>query len=132
MCAPQHGLWSWNQELARCRDPTRFCIGDKEDSARSRASFHADEHEQPRVNVPEGGRRKEAEELDVKVMKTSRTVLGAEHPHTLTSISNLALTYWNQGRWKEAERLSVKVIETMRTALGAEHPDTPKSMATLA
>ncbi|OHW96949.1 TPR domain protein, partial [Colletotrichum incanum] len=36
------------------------------------------------------GRWKEAEELDVRVMETSSRVLGDEHPHTLTSMANLA------------------------------------------
>ncbi|KAF8878595.1 hypothetical protein CPB84DRAFT_329274 [Gymnopilus junonius] len=31
-----------------------------------------------------------------------------EHPNTLSSISNLAATYWNQGRWKEAEDLGFR------------------------
>ena len=32
-------------------------------------------------------------------METSKRVLGAEHPDTLTSMANLASTYQNQGRW---------------------------------
>jgi Tetratricopeptide repeat len=28
-----------------------------------------------------------------------------EHPDTLTSMGNLASTYWNQGQWAEAEEL---------------------------
>ena len=55
-----------------------------------------------------------------------------EHPDTLTSMANLASTYWNQGRWKEAEELDVQVMETRKRMLGAEHPDTLTSMANLA
>ncbi|KAI0615824.1 TPR-12 multi-domain protein, partial [Pyrenophora tritici-repentis] len=51
------------------------------------------------------GRWKEAEELQVQVLQTSKRVLTDEHPDTLSSMNNLALTYWNQGRWKEAEEL---------------------------
>lgn len=47
-------------------------------------------------------------------------MLGAEHPSTLTSIANLASTFWNQGRWKEAEDLFVQVIETSLRMLGAQ------------
>ncbi len=47
---------------------------------------------------PNQGRWKEAEELDVQVMETSRRVLGAEHPDTLTSMNNLAWTWKSQGR----------------------------------
>jgi hypothetical protein len=37
------------------------------------------------------------EELEVQVMETIKRVLGAEHPSTLTSMGNLAATYWNEG-----------------------------------
>ena len=40
-------------------------------------------------------------------METRNTKLGADHPSTLKSTGNLALTYWNQGRWEEAEKLEV-------------------------
>jgi hypothetical protein len=36
------------------------------------------------------GRWKEAEELEVQVMEASKRVLGDEHPHTLTSMTNVA------------------------------------------
>ncbi len=65
-------------------------------------------------------------------METSKTKLGADHPDTLTSMANLALTYWSQGRWAEAEKLEVEVMETRKTKLGADHPDTLMSMANLA
>jgi hypothetical protein len=74
----------------------------------------------------------EAEEQFVQVMETSKRVLGLEHPHTLISIGNLALTYWDQGRWKEAEELGVQVMETSKRVLGAEHPNTLSSMNNLA
>ncbi|KAN0083774.1 kinesin light chain 3 [Elaphomyces granulatus] len=48
------------------------------------------------------GRGTEAEKLDVQVMETSKTVLGSEHPDTLTSMASLATTYQYQGRWTEA------------------------------
>jgi len=35
------------------------------------------------------GHWKQAEELEVQVMQTSKRVLGEEHPHTLSSIDNL-------------------------------------------
>ena len=48
-------------------------------------------------------------------METSKTKLGADHPNTLTSMANLASTYWHQGRWGEAEKLFVEVMETSKT-----------------
>ncbi|KAN0082027.1 hypothetical protein V8E54_003325 [Elaphomyces granulatus] len=61
-----------------------------------------------------------------------KTVLGPEHPDTLTSMNNLALTYQKQGRWTAAEMLLVQVIEARKTVLGPEHPDTLTSMNNLA
>jgi hypothetical protein len=62
----------------------------------------------------DGGRWKEAEKLDVLMMETRKQVVGEEHSNTLTSMSDLALTYWNQSRWKEAEVLEVSVMETSK------------------
>ena len=59
-------------------------------------------------------------------------VLGEEHSDTLTSMANLASTYWNQGWWKEAEELEVQVMPTRKRVLGEEHPDTLTSMGNLA
>jgi hypothetical protein len=64
-------------------------------------------------------------------MEIIKRVLGLEHPDTLTSINNLALTYSRQGRWQEAEELEVQVMETRKKVLGLEHPDTLKSMNNL-
>ncbi|KAF2819853.1 kinesin light chain [Ophiobolus disseminans] len=87
-----------------------------------------------------------AEELQVQVLQTMKRVLSDEHPDTLTSMSNLASMYWNQGRWKEAEELGVQsqgrwkeaeelgvqVLQTMKRVLGDEHPSTLISMDNLA
>jgi tetratricopeptide (TPR) repeat protein len=78
------------------------------------------------------GLHNKAELLQVQVMETRKKVLGAEHPDTLTSISNLASTYQNQGRWKEAELLQVQVMETRKKVLGAEHPSTLTIISNLA
>jgi hypothetical protein len=78
------------------------------------------------------GRWKEAEQLEVQVMKTRKTKLGEDHPSTLSSMANLAATYRDQGRWKEAEQLDVQVMEARKTKLGKDHPDTLSSMVSLA
>jgi hypothetical protein len=51
-----------------------------------------------------------AETLGRKAVETGTKVLGEEHPSTLTSMANLASTFWNQDRWKEAEELEVGVV----------------------
>jgi hypothetical protein len=68
----------------------------------------------------------------MQIIETKKRVLGIEHPDTLASMNNLALTYENQGRWKEAEELGMHVIETKKRVLGIEHPDTLASMSNLA
>ncbi|KAF2004693.1 FabD/lysophospholipase-like protein [Amniculicola lignicola CBS 123094] len=78
------------------------------------------------------GKFNEAEDAFAQVMEMEKKVLGEEHPGTLASISNLALTYINQGRWKEAEELGVRVIETRKRVLGKEHPGTLISISNLA
>ncbi len=73
------------------------------------------------------GRWKEAEELDVQVMETSKRVLGVEHPDTLTVMNNLAHTWKSQGRNVEALEL-MKACLLLRTQnLGVDHPDTISS-----
>ena len=76
----------------------------------------------------ESGNSSTAEVLYESAMKMRMRVLGAEHPKTLISMSNLASTYSRQGRWTEAEELQVQVLEARKSVLGAEHPDTLISM----
>ena len=66
------------------------------------------------------------------MIETSKATLGADHPDTLTSMGNLALTYNKQGRWDEAETLGVQVMETSKAKLEADHPDALASMNNLA
>ena len=61
-----------------------------------------------------------------------KKLLGEEHPHTLTSMANLASTYSNQERWDKAEQLQIQVMDMTKNLLGAEHPHTLISKANLA
>ena len=65
-------------------------------------------------------------------MEKSKHVLGEEHPDTLRSMANIAVTYMHQGQWKEAEALQVMVMEKSKHILGEEHPDTLRSMTNIA
>ena len=74
------------------------------------------------------GRWKDAEELEVQVTETRKTV---EHPSTLASMGNLASVYSKQRRWKEAEELQAegsKGLDISQRVLGKEHPNTLLSM----
>jgi UDP-2,3-diacylglucosamine pyrophosphatase LpxH len=65
-------------------------------------------------------------------MEKRKQMLGDDHSDTLTSMANLASTYWNQGRWEEAETLEVVVMKKRKQVLGDDHPDTLTSMENLA
>ncbi|KZL66399.1 hypothetical protein CI238_13201, partial [Colletotrichum incanum] len=83
------------------------------------------------------GQWTQAEQGADQSLRLREEILGDEHPDTLSSMANLAATYWNQGRWNETEELGVRVIETSLSetslrVLGDEHPSTLSSMANLA
>lgn len=59
-------------------------------------------------------------------------LLGVEHPDTLTSMNNLALTLRHQGYLPSARVLHEKELEVCTRVLGEEHPDTLTSMNNLA
>ena len=58
--------------------------------------------------------------------------MGAEHPHTLSCMGNLAVICGDLGRWKEAEKLTIQVVEMMTRILGVGHPNTLTNMGNLA
>ncbi|GAB7336900.1 hypothetical protein MBLNU13_g01179t1, partial [Cladosporium sp. NU13] len=74
----------------------------------------------------------DAEKVEERCLKVRRKMLGEGHPDTLTSMGNLARTYWQQGRWSEAEKLDVEVLENSKEVLGERHPDTLTIVANLA
>ena len=59
-------------------------------------------------------------------------VLGPEHPDTLGSRGNLAISYRTLGRAQEALKLDVVTLELMARVLGPEHPHTLGSRNNLA
>ena len=67
-----------------------------------------------------------------ELLKEGEKVLGPEHPHTLTSVSNLASVLQSQGNYDEAERLNRRALEKYEKVLGPEHPHTLTSVSKLA
>lgn len=63
----------------------------------------------------------DTEELAVQAMKMHRKVLGPEHPHTLTSMDSLTLTWRATGRHKEALKLMEKCVKLRKKILGVNH-----------
>ena len=57
---------------------------------------------------------------------------GPDHPDTLRTMSNLALSYSALGRGAEALMLSEETLALRRTKLGPDHPGTLSSMNNLA
>jgi hypothetical protein len=77
------------------------------------------------------GKEDKAEPLKVQVMETFKTKLGADHPDTLTSMSNLAFTWEAQARCAEALALMEKCFQSRQQVLGEQHPYTQSSLDTL-
>jgi tetratricopeptide (TPR) repeat protein len=67
-----------------------------------------------------------------KSRDTLSTVQGDEHPDTLISMNNLALTLRAQGDLSDARALQEQVLAVRLRLQGADHPDTLTSMNNLA
>jgi hypothetical protein len=70
------------------------------------------------------GQLKEAEDLQLQVVKDLNRKLGKEHPWTLSCLGTLALIYRDQGRLEEVEQMSLEILEICERVLGPDHPDT--------
>ena len=58
--------------------------------------------------------------------------LGPDHPDTLTSMNNLAVSYAALGRYPDALKLHEETLALRQAKLGPDHPDTLTSMNNLA
>ncbi|KAJ7794623.1 P-loop containing nucleoside triphosphate hydrolase protein [Mycena leptocephala] len=77
----------------------------------------------------QAGRYKESENLQIVVLNKHQQLLGDDHPNTLCTMNDLALTYWKLKELTKAEALQgVK----QKQLLGDDHPDTLGAMANLA
>ena len=93
---------------------------------------HIDECDRFALVFHHVGNWNEEEKLVIQIIKMREEKLGIHHPDTLTSMAQLASTYWNQGRWDEAEKQGLQVMEARKGKLGSHHPNTLKSMGHLA
>ncbi|KAL4993330.1 hypothetical protein BDV10DRAFT_179367 [Aspergillus recurvatus] len=64
-------------------------------------------------------------------METRKTVLGVEHPDTLTSMVNLAYTWKSQGRVLEALALLEESCRLRHKVSGPDRPSTRDAIDTL-
>ncbi len=61
-----------------------------------------------------------------------RSLLGEDHPDTLESASNLALSLWELGQYEPARQLGEDTLTRCRRVLGEDHPHTLRSAHSLA
>ncbi|KAF2628861.1 kinesin light chain 1 [Macroventuria anomochaeta] len=73
-----------------------------------------------------------AEITHQQVLSMIENALGPEHPHTLTSMNNVALALNGQGKYAEAETMHRETLRLSKKVSGDEHPDTLKSMNNVA
>ena len=78
------------------------------------------------------GRYKAAEWAHRQLSEQRESMLGKEHPDTLTSINEVALALGGQGKYAEAEKIHQETLALREKVLGKEHPDTLMSMNNLA
>ena len=64
-------------------------------------------------------------------METSKTKLGANHPHTLSIMSNRDFTWKGLGRDAEAIQLMKVCVQLRTSILGATHPHSLSSKEAL-
>jgi hypothetical protein len=67
----------------------------------------------------------------VEVLETHKRVLGPEHPSTLTSMHNLAITWKDLERQTEAIKLLDACVQLRKRIVGVNHPYFLSSSSTL-
>ncbi|KAL6401658.1 putative kinesin light chain [Ilyonectria robusta] len=71
-------------------------------------------------------------EIQQQTLELSTRVFGPEHPNTLGSMHNLAITLGKHGKYVAAKSMLRQTLEIRKRILGPEHPDTLVSMNGLA
>src|SRR5699024_4529742 len=67
-----------------------------------------------------------------KIISEGKTELGEEHPDTLISLGNLALSYEGVGDYKKGLEYNKKCYEFRKKVLGEDHPYTLTNLSNLA
>ena len=66
------------------------------------------------------------------MLETHKEMLGSDHPSTLASMHNLAITWKRQGRVVKAPRLMSECVQRRQRVLGVNHPNFISSSRMLA
>jgi hypothetical protein len=77
------------------------------------------------------GEYRQAEQLHRQTLEDCTRVLGPDHPHTLASRGNLAVTLRAQGEHWQAEQPQRQTLEDRTRILGPDHPHTLTSRDSL-
>ncbi len=118
---------AWRQLLPHvlvATNPHRTLTGVEEDVAwlLDRAGFYLQSRGEPATARP----------LYERAWDLRRSRLGADHPDTLKSVSNLAFDLWMLGQYEPARQLAEDTLTRMRRVLGDDHPHTLESADHLA
>jgi tetratricopeptide (TPR) repeat protein len=89
-------------------------------------------HDAPTGVYQAAGRADNAIAIYEQLLPIRERVLGAEHPDTLSTRSNLALAYQAAGRAGNAIAIYEQLLPICERVLGAEHPDTLSTRSNLA
>jgi tetratricopeptide (TPR) repeat protein len=87
------------------------------------------QHSHPDLHRP---RLERSMALGEEALAGRTRVLGEEHPETLITLANLALTYKGLGMNEKATEMQKREMDLVIRVLGEEHPDTIISMANYA
>ncbi|CAI9635551.1 unnamed protein product [Alternaria burnsii] len=112
----------WKRLLPHAQYVLSHSLADNNDNERLRLASRC------ATTLLSDGRYKEAEDLFVEVMQTSKRVLSDEHPDTLISMHNLAFTLQSLARHEEALALMERCFQLREQVLGKQHPDTQLSL----
>ncbi|RYP64315.1 hypothetical protein DL771_008817 [Monosporascus sp. 5C6A] len=146
----QGELEGWREKYVRLMDDN-FPMGEYENWKACRALFpHAEAaipyrpgggsileawasvlHKAARYAAEGVGNYQAAHKMEGGALEAREATLGAEHPDTLKSVSNLGLMLSKQGKYKEAEAMHRRSLEGREEVLGREHPDTLASVNNL-
>jgi tetratricopeptide (TPR) repeat protein len=67
-----------------------------------------------------------------ETLKKRQVRLPPDHPHTLTTMNNLAMTYRLDGQLAKALPLLEQALEKQQAQLGSDHPDTLNTLGNVA
>jgi tetratricopeptide (TPR) repeat protein len=82
-----------------------------------RASIHAVSTNNLATVLEGQGKYEQAEETLRQALGLYETVLGKEHPNTLTSMSNLAGVMSDQGKYEQAEEMRRQALRLRETVI---------------